>query len=359
MKVASFFSGIGGLDLGFINAGFEVVYANENHPETSRVFRENHPQTHVDTRSLVDVLPEDVREVEGFIGGPPCQSWSVAGARRGDVDPRGRLIWDYASLIARKRPKFFVLENVPGLMSRMHRQSLIKLLGRLSGGGYNVGYGVLNAGDYGVPQSRVRVFIVGYRSDSAMFFTRPPESEASISIGEALDGLGFADASGLRHGDRGFEDTEPFQGNHYLLSDHFSYIYMSRNRVRPPDSFAFTVQASPDHAQLHPSAPPMEPVKKDVFRFQPGSEHLYRRISVRESARIQTFPDSYAIRYRSIRDGYRMVGNAVPVKLAEAVASQIMNDVRGTGTPLSSKHVMRGSMDRFDSRQTAFPLFSA
>lgn len=359
MRVASFFSGIGGLDQGFVDAGFEVLYANENHPATADVFALNHRTTLIDRRSIAEISVRDIPEVDGFIGGPPCQSWSVAGASRGDGDPRGRLIWDYARLIGEARPKFFVLENVPGLISRPHRGSLVKLLGLLSGSGYDVSYGVLNAGRYGVPQSRDRVFIVGYRKDRNSFFSRPEEISMSQSIGEALKGLAFENAVRVGHSERGFLETDPVTANHFLKTEHFSYIYMSRNRVRAKDSFAFTVQASSDHAQLHPNAPPMKQIGQDQFIFVPGQEHLYRRISVRESARIQTFPDDFALVYSSIRDGYKMVGNAVPVKLANAVGSRILEDFAGIALPTRSRKTYRGSIGRFDARQTQLPLFSA
>lgn len=359
MRVASFFSGIGGLDQGFVDAGFEVLYANENHPATADVFALNHRTTLIDRRSIAEISVRDIPEVDGFIGGPPCQSWSVAGASRGEGDPRGRLIWDYSRLISEARPKFFVLENVPGLISRPHRGSLVKLLGLLSGSGYDVSYGVLNAGQYGVPQSRDRVFIVGYRKDRNSFFTRPEEVDVSRSIGEALVGLEFEDAIGVGHSARGFKETGPVTANHFLKTEHFSYIYMSRNRVRPADSFAFTVQASSDHAQLHPKAPPMKQIGQDQFIFAPGYEHLYRRISVRESARIQTFPDEFELVYSSIRDGYKMVGNAVPVKLAAAVAGKILDDFAAVSLPIRSRKTYRGSIGRFDARHTPLPLFSA
>jgi DNA (cytosine-5)-methyltransferase 1 len=313
----------------------------------------------VDRRSITEVSVKDIPEVDGFIGGPPCQSWSVAGASRGDGDPRGRLIWDYARLIGESRPKFFVLENVPGLISRPHRGSLVRLLGLLSGSGYDVSYGVLNAGRYGVPQSRDRVFIVGYRKDRNSFFSKPEEVPESQSIGGALEGLEFEKAVGVGHSDRGFLETDPVTANHYLKTEHFSYIYMSRNRVRPEDSFAFTVQASSDHAQLHPKAPPMKQIGQDQFIFSPGQEHLYRRISVRESARIQTFPDDFSLVYASIRDGYKMVGNAVPVKLAKAVGARILEDFAGVSLPFKTRRIYRGSIGRFDARHTPLPLFSA
>ena len=100
---------------------------------------------------------------------------------------------------------------------------------------------------------------------------------------------------------------------------------MSRNRVKGWDEVSFTIQASGRQAPIHPQAPKMELVEKDVRRFVPGMEHLYRRMSVRESARIQTFPDSFKFIYNNINVGYKMIGNAVPVKLAEVIGQSIIN----------------------------------
>jgi len=327
MRVASFFSGIGGMDLGFEQAGFSTIWANENQASAAKMFSANFPNSYVDTRSLEDVDFNEIPDnVDGFIGGPPCQSWSIAGAHRGDKDPRGAVLWTYVQAIEAKRPKFFVLENVPGLTSSLHRDSYRKLLSRLSDAGYDISHGILNAQNYGAPQARKRLFIVGYQKQLSLRFLTP-EKGKKISLRESLTGLDPTKAIPVRGAERNFEESEPVSAHHYLDQDHFSYIYMSRNRVPVWEHTAFTVQASASHAQIHPSAPPMEKVDKDVYRFVPGYEHLYRRISVRESARIQTFPDDFVIKYESISKGYRMMGNAVPVALAKAVAMRIMSDL--------------------------------
>jgi DNA (cytosine-5)-methyltransferase 1 len=327
MRVASFFSGIGGMDLGFEQAGFSTVWANENETSAAKMFSANFPNAHLDVRSFDNIdfseIPDDV---DGFIGGPPCQSWSIAGAHRGDKDPRGAILWTYVKAIESKKPKFFVLENVPGMTSSLHRHSYRQLLSRLSDAGYNISHGVLNAKNYDTPQARKRLFIVGYRKELSIRFTTPEKGTQRLSLRESLLGLDPASARPLKSVERNFEESQPMTANHYLDQDHFSYIYMSRNRVPEWDEMAFTVQASASHAQIHPMAPPMKKLEKDVYRFATGYESRYRRISVRESARIQTFPDDFLIKYESITKGYRMVGNAVPVSLAKAVASRISAD---------------------------------
>jgi DNA (cytosine-5)-methyltransferase 1 len=117
------------------------------------------------------------------------------------------------------------------------------------------------------------------------------------------------------------------------MTGSFSTIFMSRNRVRSWDEVSFNIQAGGRHAPIHPEAPKMQFVEQNVRIFVPGSEHLYRRLSVRECARIQTFPDDFIFHYKSIADGYKMIGNAVPVKLAEVLASKIYSDLLSIKNP--------------------------
>ena len=115
--------------------------------------------------------------------------------------------------------------------------------------------------------------------------------------------------------------------NHEYMNGGFSSIYMSRNRVRGWDEQSFTIQAGGRHAPCHPQAPKMKFIEQDKREFVNGKENLYRRLSVRECARIQTFPDDFIFYYNDVADGYKMIGNAVPVKFAEALAVKIRNDI--------------------------------
>ena len=108
LKIVSFFSGAGGLDLGFQNAGFKIIWANEYDPAIYPTFKRNFPNTALDTRSIEEIRPDEVPDCDGIIGGPPCQSWSVAGARRGMKDSRGQLFINYVNIIKEKRPNFFL-----------------------------------------------------------------------------------------------------------------------------------------------------------------------------------------------------------------------------------------------------------
>ena len=320
MKIASFFSGAGGLDKGFENAGFHITYANEFDKTIWSTFRANFPDTFLDTRSIVDVLPEDVPDVDGFVGGPPCQSWSEAGARRGIDDQRGQLFLDYIRLLAEKQPKFFLAENVSGILHELHSVAFGNIIKEFEGAGYDIFYELLNANDYGVPEDRKRVIIVGFRKDLEVSFKFPEPDIYKPNLKDAIGDLPPAIASTdepIR--DRPLGDVP----NHEYMLGGFSSMYMSRNRVRSWDEPSFTIQAGARHAPIHPSAPKMVKLDKNNFVFSPGEEKQYRRLSVRECARIQTFPDDFVFLYEKVSTGYKMIGNAVPVNFAHRIAEQI------------------------------------
>ena len=151
VKIASLFSGCGGLDLGFTNAGFEMVYANDFDKVCWETFEKNHG-VKIDGRSITDVKSDEIPDVDGIIGGPPCQSWSLAGAMRGIKDERGQLFYQYIRILKDKKPKFFLAENVPGLISSAHIDEFNKIILEFEKLGYNVTYKLLDARNYGVPQ---------------------------------------------------------------------------------------------------------------------------------------------------------------------------------------------------------------
>ena len=323
MKIASFFSGAGGLDLGFTNAGFELAYANDNWKGCWETFENNHG-IKIDKRSIVDVRPEDIPDVVGFIGGPPCQSWSEAGAQRGIADKRGRLFFEYIRVLRDKKPLFFLAENVSGILHAKHKEALKTIIQQFKDAGYIVRYDLLNAKYYGIPQDRKRVFFVGYHkkmNKSFSFFANTQTITLKDAIWDLKDNAKPARDKNKTNGNLAVV-------NHEYMNGGFSTIYMSRNRVRGWDEQSFTIQAGGRHAPIHPQAPKMEFIEKNKRRFVPGEEHLYRRLSVRECAKIQTFPDTFIFKYNSIADGYKMVGNAVPVDLAKILAKHIYQDIQ-------------------------------
>ncbi len=324
MKIASFFSGAGGLDRGFINAGFTLAFANDNWSGCWETFEKNH-QIEVNKKSITEISPGEIPDVLGFVGGPPCQSWSLAGAMRGINDSRGKLFYDYVNLIQAKQPLFFLAENVAGILSEKHHPEFMKIVNAFQKIGYSVTFKLLDAQDYGVPQERKRVIVVGYHKKMGKTFSFPQPLNEKLALKDAIYDLPEplpASYQNKTNGDR------LKIANHEYMNGCFSTIYMSRNRVRGWNEPSFTIQAGGRHAPCHPKAPKMKFIEQDKREFVKGKEHLYRRLSVRECARIQTFPDDFIFYYKEVADGYKMVGNAVPVKLAEAIAVKIMNDIK-------------------------------
>jgi len=327
MNIASFFSGAGGLDLGFSNAGFKVVFANDNWEGCWETFEKNHGIS-INKKSIVELKPEEIPEVVGFIGGPPCQSWSLAGAMRGIKDDRGKLFYNYINLIKEKQPLFFLAENVAGILSPKHYNEFMKIIGAFEEIGYHVSYRLLDAKYYKVPQDRQRVIVVGYHKKLGKSFEFPQANMRLFSLKEAIGDLPVPISAKEKNKTQGSLNIP----NHEYMNGGFSTIYMSRNRVRSWNEQSFTIQAGGRHAPIHPQAPKMKFIEQNKREFVKGKEDLYRRLSVRECARIQTFPDEFIFYYEDIADGYKMIGNAVPVKFAEAIAKKIMIDLRGVKT---------------------------
>ena len=321
MKIVSLFAGCGGLDCGFERAGFDVVWANEYDKTIHATYRYNHPNTTLNTQDIRSLTGEDVPDCDGIIGGPPCQAWSEGGKQRGIEDPRGQLFLEYIRIVTEKKPKFFLIENVKGILQEQHNESLNLFLSTLTNAGYNITYELLNAAEYKIPQDRYRVFFIGIRKDLKNKFIFPNAVVSTpITLKHAIGDITEPPCY--------FGDEEIFGGNQ-LRSNHDVYIgsfdakYMARNRVRNWDEPSFTMQAQARNAPLHPQAPKMTFVSSDVRQFAKGYEHLYRRLSVRECARIQTFPDNFLFIYNHVADGYKMVGNAVPPRLSWYLAVQM------------------------------------
>lgn len=328
MNIVSLFSGCGGLDLGFERAGFSIPVANEIDPTIWATYKANHPNSHLiegDVRKIskADILPFVSGNIDGIIGGPPCQSWSEAGSLRGINDARGQLFFDYIRLLEELKPKFFLAENVSGMLANRHSEAVKNILQMFSDTGYDVSLTMVNAKDYGVAEERKRVFYIGFRNDLHVRFVFPhgstEDDKDKITLRDIiwdLRGTAVPAAPKNKHNPAAINNNEYFTGA-------YSPIFMSRNRVKSWDEQAFTVQASGRQCQLHPQAPKMVKVGTNDCRFVEGSEHLYRRMTIREIARVQGFPDDFRFIYEDTNDAYKMIGNAVPVNLAYEIACAI------------------------------------
>ncbi len=330
-KIISLFSGAGGMDLGFHKAGFQTVIANEFDPKICPTFRANFPET--------ELIEEDIRKISadrfpkgavGIIGGPPCQSWSEGGSLRGIDDPRGQLFYDYIRILKECQPLFFVAENVSGMLSARNANAVKDFLRLFREVGYDVNMKMLNANDYDVPEDRDRVFYIGFRKDlNIKDFEYPKPLSHKPTLRDAIWDLRETAIPALEKNKTNGDNCKV--PNHEYFIGTFSSIFMSRNRIRSWDEPGFTVQASGRQCQLHPQAPKMIKIDTNLQKFVEGKEHLYRRMTVREVARIQSFPDKFRIIYDDVNYGYKMIGNAVPVNLAYHVAMQIKKTLNERG----------------------------
>jgi DNA (cytosine-5)-methyltransferase 1 len=327
MKLISLFAGAGGLDLGFDKAGFEVVVANEFDNSIWETYEKNH-RAQLLKGDICQIDSSQFPNCDGIIGGPPCQSWSEAGSLRGIDDPRGKLFYEYIRILKDKQPKFFLAENVSGMMAKIHSSAVTSIIQQFEIAGYDVSVTLLNAADFGVPQDRKRVFYVGFRRDLKVKFVPPTPKSSKKTFRDAIYDL---KDSAIKALPKNYSNGEKcILPNHEYFIGAFSTIFMSRNRVRAWDQQAFTVQASGRQCQLHPQAPSMKKVDEDLFKFVEGEEEKYRRLTVRECARVQTFPDDFIFYYEKLEDGYKMVGNAVPVNLAYEMAIAIKKALKNT-----------------------------
>jgi len=329
MDVVSFFAGCGGLDLGFEQAGFRVVWANEFNPHCRDTYIRNHPNTEFVLGDICKIDPNTIPDCDGFIGGPPCQSWSVGGRQKGLDDERGQLFLKYIELINAKKPKFFVIENVKGMLDDRFKEVFSDFVDRLENAGYDVQWALLDAVNYRVPQNRERVFFVGFRKELGVSYTFPlPICTEPITLEQAI---GDITEEPTRFAGSKIETIDSRDGkckrhpNHDVLTSKFGAFYYRGNRRRGWQQPSFTINATAGFAPLHPSSPKMLFFGHENWNFQKDKLVEYRRMSVRECARIQTFPDNFIFVYDNIKEAYRMIGNAVPPRLGNEIAKSIIN----------------------------------
>ena len=343
-NLLSLFSGCGGLDLGFELAGLKAVMGEKVMEEAFRdksVFQKNINNNVFNTIFVNDIFTEaretyagnagkyiymdksDIRKIKQFpkadivLGGFPCPGFSEAGPRLLD-DKRNFLYLHFIRCLMQSKPKLFVAENVKGMTTLGKGEVFKQIVEDFAAAGYTIYHKLLSSEEYGVPQIRKRVILVGVRNDIDFEYQYPEPA-----YGDEKKGL--KKIVDLR---TAIGDLEDNPGEYFTGS--YSSMFMSRNRKKSWSEPSFTIQASGRQAPIHPGGEPMVKVGKDKYIFTDGEENN-RRLSVKEIARIQTFPDWYEFsRGTSNRNEnakldlvYKQIGNAVPVRLALAVAEPI------------------------------------
>lgn len=360
-KVVSLFSGGGGLDLGFKKSGFDIIWAIDIDKDAVSSYKEN-LGNHIVHDDITKINEKDIPKADVVIGGPPCQSFSLVGKRKVD-DERGQLVWHYLRIIGEIKPKFFVFENVVGLKSAKTGDGtkviddLLLAFGKL---GYNVKWEVLNAADYGVPQRRNRIFLVGTKEDLDFEFPAPTHNKEGnngkhkwVSVEDALGDLPSPNNDGkvryicppsneyqikMRK-----NNNEEFTTEHILPNlseldkEIISHIPVGGNYMNVPDSvpskrikkFKETGGRTTCYGRLSPEMPSYT-INTHFNRPNVGCNIHYeekRLITIREALRLQSFPDDYQIKSSTKRGKHTVVGNAVPPLLSEVIARKVLETI--------------------------------
>lgn len=307
MKVVSLFSGAGGLDLGFRMAGHEIIWANDIYGDAVETYRHNLGD-HIVCEDISRIAAEDIPDCDIIIGGFPCQGFSVANTKRHESDERNALYKELIRIIKAKSPKFFLAENVKGLTNLAQGKVFQMILHDFAELGYKVKSKILNAADYGVPQTRERVIIVGVRNDIDFDYVYPLPTHSKeesdglprwVSVGKAMSAIPDPD----------LPNNLP---NHEYSKYKLNFNGYLGHRQLDPDRPAPTVTARGDNRG------------GVVILPHPNSE---RRMSCRELAAVQSFPLDYVF-FGNRSSIYRQIGNAVPPLLAFAVAN-VFNQYKG------------------------------
>lgn len=348
LSVIDLFSGVGGLSLGFEMAGFQIVFANEYDESIAASYCKNRPSVRMLVRDITELPIEETfsayrGKVDLVIGGPPCQGFSQKGKRKTIYDKRNFLFLYFYKVVSWVKPKYFIMENVPNLLTSEHgyfKREIEELFGGL---GYQINADILNAADFGVPQNRKRAIIIGRLG--AHKVEMPHINTKRVSIWDAISDLAFLDSGEGSEVQNYFmspqtEYQKRLRRGSSLLYNHVatkhSDVAISRLQLIPPDKGREVLP--PEHKTKSIYSGTWCRMQRDSIsatittRFDTPSSgrfthpFLNRAITVREAARIQSFPDTF-IFYGNKGSQMKQVGNAVPPLLAKAIADAIKADI--------------------------------
>ena len=314
MNIVSLFSGAGGLDLGLIQSGHKVIWANDIFEDAVATYRHN-IGGFVDTRDISGVPSSEIPSADVVVGGFPCQGFSVANWNRSVDDPRNRLYKQMVRVVAEKRPWFFVAENVKGIVSIGNGEILNRIENDFSEAGYRTTWTVLNSADYGVPQKRMRFIMLGVRKDIATLSPDFPPAKTHRDPGRNDQDTSLPPWITVGHALDHIPDPEEFTE----LPNHVLSVYK------------LTFNGHLGHRFVYPDRPaPAVTGRGDdrggvVVLHHPNNR---RRMSVRELAAVQSFPDSFVF-CGTKTSCYRQVSNAVPPHLGRALGQMLsQNEIK-------------------------------
>lgn len=317
LKVASLFCGCGGTDVGLLGGfdflgkyynsnSMEIVYANDIDDNACKIFKENFGIT-PDNRDIREVKTEEIPEFDILTGGFPCQSFSIVAQnpkRLGVKDERGKLFFEMCRILRERQPKCFIAENVKGILTANKRSAFPLILKEFEESGYDVQYQILNSADYGVPQKRERVIIVGFRKDLNITFSFP---EAEIEDETKYTPLKTVIEKRV--------DEKYFFSERAVAGMMKKRDSMNKGRAQDINKPCNTVGAHLAKVSLNST----DPVLMEGER--------YRRFTPREVARIQSFPDDFEL-VGSEAVQYRALGNAIPPVMFWYVAKAVSKELK-------------------------------
>lgn len=376
MYTIDLFSGCGGMSLGFKMAGFESILASDIDENCEKTFNRNFPSVPFLRADISDVTKDEVDKLIGtahpdiIIGGPPCQGFSLANKRRNKIadDPRNRLFYGFVKFIDWYSPKAFVMENVKGILSMKNGQVIKTILDsfKKAGKGYTVDCKVLCAKDYGVPQARERVIIIGIRNDLGIKPTYPKGGAEEVTVDMAISDLPLIQSA---EGEEVMQYAVPPQNEYQKrmrANSHevYNHVAMKHTRrlierfeaIKPGQSLV-------DVWETHGAVKRGAPSEKSQIKFSQNNQrvfgdkpaptiaasfqsnfihpHLNRNFTAREGARLQSFPDDFVFEGMRTKmswekglSQYQQIGNAVPVLLAYAIAQNLYNQLK----PFEDEH---------------------
>lgn len=367
------FSGCGGLTKGFSMVGVRSIFASDIDENCEKTFTRNFPDTPFLCKDITAITKEDVDALTGgvipdiIIGGPPCQGFSLANKRRNKIqdDPRNKLFYGFVKFINWYSPRAFVMENVKGLLSMQNGEvikTIVEEFSKAGEYGYNVAYKVLMASDYGVPQNRERVILIGFRKDLNLqpVHPEPYQQDHLITVDEAtsdLPQIGAGQGTDVQE-----YPQEPQNEYQRLMRANSKYVLNHVAMKHTPRLIARFEAIKPgqdllDVWETHGALKRGAPKEKSTIKFHQNNQRLYgdkpaptiaasfqsnfvhphlnRNFTAREGARLQSFPDDFVFEGMRTKmswekglSQYQQIGNAVPVLLAKAIAESVVKQLK-------------------------------
>ena len=364
LNVIDLFSGCGGMSLGFKWAGFNTVLATDIDENAKKTFSHNFPNTPFINKDLKKVKKIDFdklllkKNIDIIVGGPPCQGFSLANKKRNKIkdDPRNKLFYEFVKVVKWYKPKAFVMENVKGLLSMKNGNVIKIIIESFKEIGYNADYKILKASDYGVPQNRERVFVIGYLKENNIKITFPKIITSNpltvndaicdlpkINSGESGEGMKYCSMPKNKY--QKFMRLKSSKAMNHIAMKHtpriierFKAIKIGENLIDVWEKHGAVSRGNPKEkskikfSQNNLRVFPNKPAPTIAASFQSNFVHPYlnRNFTAREGARLQSFPDNFEFKGMRTKmswekglSQYQQIGDAVPPLLAKAIAEEI------------------------------------